>query len=111
MNVRERLLLILLTALLLGGGGGVGAYAFVIKPYLDTAKRLDAARLDLEAKEGDLVKERRKQADLVAANPRLGQWKRLSVPESPARDQKSMERHQEKMQEEYRRYLTELLRE
>jgi hypothetical protein len=111
MNTRERVLLIILVGTMLLLGGGISAQFLLVKPYLDARDRVKKASAELEKKKGELDQVRRRNAELFEGDPRLAQWRRLSMPQSPKNDPKEAEKHQEKMQEEYRRYLSEVLAE
>jgi hypothetical protein len=109
MNQRERLLLIILIATMLSVGGGVAGYTLLWKPYWDADARLKKANDDLTNKKKELDTARRKNADLLEANPRLAMWRRLSLPDAPKKE--TSDKHLEDMLEQYRRYLSDTLTE
>jgi hypothetical protein len=109
MNQRERLLLILLMTTMLSVGGGLVGFYLVYKPYRDANNRLNKSAEDLANKKKELEAARNRNADLVKANPRLAMWRRLSLPDSPTKE--GADKHQEMMQEDYRRWLSDTLTE
>ncbi len=119
MNRRERILALTVLIVAVVVGGGV-LFKFL---FLDA---LAAIRLQVNDAEQDLNKktaEEKKLNDdreaIVARDPRLEQWQRLSLPEDKNQEQelkegKSLEEirkhHEESIQVSYERFLTELLR-
>jgi hypothetical protein len=119
MTARERALAtgVLSTVVLLGGG--MLFHLFVYTPLVELRARVATARTNLEGKQDELAKELRDKERLLKLNPRLAEWKHISLPAAPRRTPEEIKKgvtpeehkkqHLTKVQVEYDKYLNNLL--
>src|SRR5450631_3554281 len=80
MTQREKVLTTGLLAILLAVGGGVLFHLFVYEPMSEVRAALEAEQTDLQNKKNERDKEKKQIEDIFEVNPRLIQWKELSLP-------------------------------
>src|SRR5438067_1965200 len=104
MTTRERNLASTLLVLLLGGGGVLLAKAV----YFDQAGVLDrelkAKKTQIDTLVADIKKEREYVAGISRLSPRLGQWEKVSLPDSDAKTEAARVTHLRRMSEEYAKF-------
>ncbi|NBO93015.1 MAG: hypothetical protein EBV06_12000 [Planctomycetia bacterium] len=92
-------------------------YAFVWSPLADAYERRAKADEEYQKKSVDLNKLTSENDSIVKLHPRVGQWKKLSVPPSDpalkkpgssAEDKKQL--HVSRMKTEYEKYLSDVMR-
>jgi hypothetical protein len=120
MTARERVLATGVLSVVVLLGGGMLFHLFVYTPLSELQNRVTTAKQDLLTKEGERDKERRDKERLLKLNPRLTEWKRLSLPAAPQRTpeelrngitlEESKKRHLNRVQGDYAQYLESLLR-
>jgi len=104
MNSRERFLLGILIVIV-----GVLGY-LMMQPFSTLRQRIEAAQKDIDAKADELKREEREIVKITQRDPRLSQWRVLSLPESKNRTPEEMARHISRIQVDYEKYLYDLLR-
>lgn len=119
MTARERALATGVLGVVILLGGGMLFHLFVYTPLVELRARVKLARDNFDAKEEELAKEKRDKAKLLKLNPRLAEWKRISLPAAPKRTPEEIKkgvtpeehkkRHQNWVQVEYDKYLNGLL--
>jgi hypothetical protein len=120
MTARERALATGVLSVVILLGGGMLFHLFVYTPLTELRARVATARANLEAKQEELAKEQRDKERILKLNPRLSEWKRISLPAAPKRTpeelrkgitlEESKKRHLSKVQVDYDKYLSDLLR-
>jgi hypothetical protein len=105
MSSRERILITFVLPIIIAMGGVITAYLFVVKPLWEGDARIRSASDELDEKKGKLREEMNEEARLKKLDPRLTQWQRWSVPDSPTR---AILDHNTRMQDEYVRYVSDL---
>jgi hypothetical protein len=120
MTARERVLATGVLGVVILLGGGMLFHLFVYTPLTELRARVATARANLEAKQEELAKEKRDKERLLKLNPRLAEWKHISLPAAPRRTPEEVrqgispeehkKRHLNKVQVDYDKYLSDLLR-
>jgi hypothetical protein len=120
MTARERVLATGVLSVVVLLGGGMLFHLFIYTPLSELQSRVAVARQDLMTKEGERDKEKVDKERLLRFNPRLAEWKRLSLPAAKPRTPKelrqglsleeSKKRHVNRVQVDYAQYLDGLLR-
>ena len=118
MNQRERILALAAVAFVVLAAGGF-LFKFL---FLDALAGVNAqiadAQQEIEKKNAELRKEGEDEQNIRARDPRLAQWKRLSLPEdkNPEQELKTgmtpdevKKRHEDIVQVEYERFLSALV--
>lgn len=104
MNSRERFLLGILIVIV-----AVLGY-LMMQPFSQLRQRLETAQKDIDAKADELKRENTEIEKIAQRDPRLSQWRVLSLPESKTRTPEEMARHISGIQVDYEKYLFDLLR-
>jgi hypothetical protein len=118
MNPRERILALTVVTVAILVGGGV-LFKFLFLDSLTALKvQTDDAEQDLGKKQAELAKESQDRQKILDGDPRLEQWKSLSLPEDESQEQELnngrpldevRKRHEENIGEQYERRLRNLL--
>jgi hypothetical protein len=110
MNQRERFLAyVLLGTIIVVAIGGM-AYLFVLKPLKEINGQVENTSKDIATQTRALQQEKEKQKQLLALDPRMGQWKSISLPTAKGTTPLDIRKHQDALQVEYEKFLSELLR-
>jgi hypothetical protein len=110
MNQRERFLTVGLLALIVLGGGAFLFHFLFWQPLENLKSRIASVRRELDTKEKErdtLEKERQK---ILHVDPRLGEWRKISLPESPGRTPDEINRQIPAVGVKYEQFLSRLLR-
>jgi hypothetical protein len=83
MTQREKVLGLGLLAVVTVMGGGVGCYALGLGPYLAARDSLETTEVTLKARQSDLEVEKARNAQVLQIDPRLAEWKKISLPAPP----------------------------
>jgi hypothetical protein len=120
MTARERVLATGVLGVVVLMGGGMLFHLFLYTPLSELQNRVATARADYETKQADLDKEKADKERILKLNPRLAEWKRISLPAARKRTpeelrkgvtlEESKKRHINKVQSDYDEYLSGLLR-
>jgi hypothetical protein len=121
MNSRERVLALSLLFAVVVLGGWALFHVFYKVPMENATRRLETAAKDVKDKEDALEKERADMERILDLDPRLGQWRKISLPEAKkikledlkreGRTQEEVRRvHLGQLQVNYEAYLHNLLR-
>jgi hypothetical protein len=120
MTARERALATGVLSVVVLLGGGMLFHVFLYTPLSELQIRLATAKQDLMTKEEELAKEKRDRERILKLNPRLAEWKRISLPAARKRTpeelrkgitlEESKKRHLNQVQVDYSQYLDNLLR-
>jgi hypothetical protein len=112
MNQRERTLLIVLLGLVIVVGG-YGGYYFAYKvPMAQWTDRRDRAEKEAGTKSAEINQYDAEMKQILKRDPRLSQWKSISLPEAPNGKKSGDEagKHLAHVQGDYAKYLGDLLR-
>jgi hypothetical protein len=119
MSSRERRLAWLLLGLL-AVGGGWAEYLLLVRPILELRDKAAKLQNDLDTKQAQLAREKADLEKIYKIDPRLKEWKQLSLPEPPkftaADAQRGLtaedvrKQHFSRVQVAYQDYLDRLLR-
>src|SRR5689334_6171717 len=109
MNQRERVLAVGLLALVLLLGGAFLFHLFFYEPLGMIKNRISSAEKDLETKKGELDQLTKDRERALRLDPRLKEWRTLSIPESKGRKPDEVTKHLEDMQRKYEQFLYGLL--
>ncbi len=120
MTARERALATGVLSVVILLGGGMLFHLFVYTPLTELRARVAVARENVRTKEQERDKEQRDKARILKLSPRLAEWKRISLPAAPRRtpeeirkgitQEENRKRHLNKVQVDYDKYLSDLLR-
>jgi hypothetical protein len=120
MTARERVLATGVLSVVVLLGGGMLFHLFLYTPLSELRGRIAAARTNLEGKENELAKEKRDRERVLKLDPRLAEWKRISLPAAPKRTPEELRKgitleqrkkdHLNEVQLKYGEYLDALLR-
>jgi hypothetical protein len=117
MTRREQVLATTLLVLLAGMGSLAGFFFFVYEPMTSVQAQLITTQNQLAKKRGELSQEETQIKGVLRVNPRLSQWQKISLPprdpegKKPGVSPEEQKRnHLAKMQVDYERYLSELMR-
>jgi hypothetical protein len=120
MTARERALATGLLSVVVLLGGGMLFHLFLYTPLSELRGRIATARSNLDSKQDELNKEKRDRDRLLKLNPRLAEWKRISLPAASRRTPEEIRKglspeqkkkdHLNEMQLAYGEYLDALLR-
>ena len=120
MTARERVLATGVLSVVVLLGGGMLFHLFLYTPLSELQNRVATARADLKTKQEELAKEQRDRERVLKLNPRLAEWRRISLPAAPKRTpeelrkgitlEESKKRHLNQVQNDYDQYLNNLLR-
>ena len=92
MTARERVLATGVLGVVILLGGGMLFHLFVYTPMTELRARVKTARDNLESKEEELKKEQRDKARILKLDPRLAEWKRISLPAAPKRTKEDLKK-------------------
>jgi hypothetical protein len=109
MTTRERNLATILLALLIVGGGFLLAKAVFLDPRSELSSQLDKKKEQVRARETELVKEQKYVKEITRLSPRLGEWKKLSLPDGGGNTAEAAQSHLSRMKLEYQQLLSRLL--
>jgi hypothetical protein len=110
MNQRERFLTVGLLALILLGGGAFLFHVLFWQPLENLKSRIASVRKDLDTKEKERDSLEKERQRVLRVDPRLGEWRKISLPESPGRSADEMNRQLAALQVNYEKFLNKLLR-
>jgi hypothetical protein len=118
MTRREKVLATTLIVMMAVVGGGVLFHMFVYQPIAEVREDLAREKQTLIKAQNDLAQEEQVIENILHVNPRLSQWKQISLPPRDPKAQSkagvSLEdqkkKHISDMQVQYDRFLSELLR-
>lgn len=110
MNQRERFLAyVLLGTIIVVAIGGMG-YLFVLKPLEEINLQMENTSKDIATQARSLQLEKEKQKNLLTLDPRMNHWQSISLPTAKGKTPLEIKKHQDLLQVEYERFLSELLR-
>src|SRR5262249_31935218 len=101
MNQRARFLTVGLLALLLLGGGAFLFHVLFWQPLENLKSRIASVRKDLDTKEKERDSLEKERQRVLRVDPRLGEWRKISLPESPGRSADEMNRQLAALQVNY----------
>ncbi|MFO0844710.1 MAG: hypothetical protein U0797_20320 [Gemmataceae bacterium] len=117
MTRRERVLATTTLVLMAVLGSAAGFHFFVYEPYSEANSQLLSAQEQLSKKRTELAQEEDQIKGVLRVNPRLSQWHKISLPPRDPEGKKlgvspeeQKRGHQAKLQVDYERYLSELMR-
>ena len=119
MTARERVLATGVLSVVVLLGGGMLFHLFLYTPLTELQARIALARDGYKSKQDEYAKEKRDKERILRLNPRLAEWKRISLPAARPRtaaevrqgvtSEENKKRHLNQMQLAYDEYLMDLL--
>jgi hypothetical protein len=109
MNKRERVLAIGLLTLVLLLGGAFVFHLFFYEPMDQLKNRIAAAQKDIATKERERDQLDKDKEKTLHTDPRLKEWRKLSLPEGTGRKPEEVAKHLDKLQRDYESWLYKLL--